>query len=471
MVIKFTKQEGCDELSIQAAEKIAEGIRNDCFAATVAKINQDISGGIKAGTTHVIHAISGRFADTGSALYGTPSVEPYKRKTKIELVDDAGYSVRLVTEGKESEAVVVDVSDMLDVSLADFPTIPSYKTVHEWLKAANLAVAVKVCKEANLDPTSRHLDLSFTRVLLKRWFDNHCTVAIKVNACLELRFEYHITGAFAWRLRTTQDYHFEVNGKGHFIPANTLGGTAHEPLLISGKNVWIDHDSMVVSNSVVVDSMITDISVIRDATVIDCEVKDSTVDVSTIASSSVRHSYLDKVVAMDDTIVSSSLNNIVVVSNEHVLRRTISGHFRRSPLVYYFNSYGEEVIPFSVEGVGSEEGTIVVGYCADGNVYISRGCFFGTYREFKERLEAQSYRSKLDSKHYLNFVKYLVRKMEQKSIDSVRELVRDMAEVNELHFNGQVLIEDPQQITAKLSKRLEIVRELSDKVKQTPSKE
>ena len=393
MVIKFSKQEGCDTLLEQAA-KIAEVFASENvndFAATAANINDAISAGIRPGATHVIHAMSGGFADTGSALYGTPSVEPYKRKTKIELVDDAGYSVRLVTEGKESEAVVVDVSDMLAVSLADFPTIPSYKTVHEWLKAANLAVAVKVCKEANLDPTSRHLDLSFTRVLLKRWFDNHCTVAIKVNACLELRFEYHITGAFAWRLYTTQDYHFEVNGKGHFIPANTLGGTVHEPLLISGENVWIDHDSMVVSNSVVVDSMIADISVIRDATVIDCEVKDSTVDVSTIASSSVRHSYLDKVVAMDDTIVSSSLNNIVVVSNEHVLRRTISGHFRRSPLVYYFNSYGEEVMPFSVEGVDSEEGTIVVGYCADGNVYISRGCFFGTYREFKERLEAQRY--------------------------------------------------------------------------------
>lgn len=432
-------------LPIAVVAEQVENVNDSDFAATTVKINQEITAGIKPGTTHVIHALSGKFADTGSALYGTPSVEPYKRKTKIELVDDAGYSVRLVTEGKESEAVVVDVSDMLAVSLADFPTIPSYKTVHEWLKAANLAVAVKVCKEANLDPTSRHLDLSFTRVLLKRWFDNHCTVAIKVNACLELRFEYHITGAFAWRLRTTQDYHFEVSGKGHFIPANTLGGTVHEPLLISGENVWIDHDSMVVSNSAVVDSM--------------------------IASSSVRHSYLDKVVAMDDTIVSSSLNNIVMVSNEHVLRRTISGHFRRSPLVYYFNSYGEEVIPFSVEGVGSEEGTIVVGYCADGNVYISRGCFFGTYREFKERLEAQSYRSKLDSKHYLNFVKYLVRKMEQKNIDSVRELVRDMAEVNELHSNGQVLIEDPQQITAKLSKRLEIVRELSDKVKQASGKE
>ena len=474
MVIKFTKQEGCDELSEQAAAKIAEAFTGDDvtdFAATATNITRAISNGIEAATAYTTHAMSGRFADTGSTLYGTQSVEPYKRKTKIELVDDADYSVRLVTEGKESEAVVVDASDMLAVSLADFPTIPSYKTVHEWLKAANLAVAVKVCKEANLDPTSRHLDLSFTRVLLKRWFDNHCTVAIKVNDCLELRFEYHITGVFAWRLRTTQDYHFEVSGKGHFIPANTLGGTVHEPLLISGKNVWIDHDSMVVSNSVVVDSMITDISVIRNATVIDCEVKDSTVDVSTIASSSVRHSYLDKVVAMDDTIVSSSLNNIVVVSNEHVLRRTISGHFRRSPLVYYFNSYGEEVIPFSVEGVGSEEGTIVVGYCADGNVYISRGCFFGTYREFKERLEAQSYRSKLDSKHYLNFVKYLVRKMEQKNIDSVRELVRDMAEVNELHSNGKVLIEDPQQITAKLSKRLEIVRELSDKVKQSSGKE
>lgn len=458
-------------LPIAVVAEQVENVNDSDFVATAVKINQEITAGIPAGTTHVIHAMSGGFADTGSALYGTPSVEPYKRKTKIELVDDAGYSVRLVTEGKESEAVVVDVSDMLDVSLADFPTIPSYKTVHEWLKAANLAVAVKVCKEANLDPTSRHLDLSFTRVLLKRWFDNHCTVAIKVNACLELRFEYHITGAFAWRLRTTQDYHFEVSSKGHFIPANTLGGTVHEPLLISGKNVWIDHDSMVVSNSVVVDSLIADISVIRNATVVDCEVKDSTVDVSTIASSSVRHSYLDKVVAMDDTIVSSSLNNIVVVSNEHVLRRTISGHFRRSPLVYYFNSYGEEVIPFSVEGVGSEKGTIVVGYCADGNVYISRGCFFGTYREFKERLEAKSYRSKLDSKHYLNFVKYLVRKMEQKSIDSIKELVRDMAEVNELHFNGQVLIEDPQQITAKLSKRLEIVRELSDKVKQASGKE
>lgn len=458
-------------LPIAVVAEQVENVNDSDFAATAVKINQEITAGIPVGTTHVIHAMSGKFADAGSALYGTPSTGPYKRKTKIELVDGADYSVRLVTEGKESEAAVVDVSDMLAVSLADFPTIPSYKTVHEWLKAANLAVAVKVCKEANLDPTSRHLDLSFTRVLLKRWFDNHCTVAIKVNACLELRFEYHITGAFAWRLRTTQDYHFEVNGKGHFIPANTLGGTVHEPLLISGENVWIDHDSMVVSNSVVVDSMITDISVIRNATVIDCEVKDSTVDVSTIASSSVRHSYLDKVVAMDGTIVSSSLNNIVVVSNEHVLRRTISGHFRRSPLVYYFNSYGEEVIPFSVEGVGSEEGTIVVGYCADGNVYISRGCFFGTYREFKERLEAQSYRSKLDSKHYLNFVKYLVRKMEQKSIDSVRELVGDMAEVNELHFNDQVLIEDPQQITAKLSKRLEIVRELSDKVKQASGKE
>lgn len=458
-------------LPIAVVAEQVENVNDSDFAATAVKINQEITAGIPAGTARVIHAMSGKFADAGSALYGTPSVEPYKRKTKLELVDDAGYSVRLITEGKESEAVVVDVSDMLAVSLADFPTIPSYKTVHEWLKAANLAVAAKVCKEANLDPTSRHLDLSFTRVLLKRWFDNHCTIAIKMNNSLELRFEYHITGAFAWRLRTTQDYHFEVNGKGHFIPANTLGGTVHEPLLISGENVWIDHDSMVVSNSVVVDSMITDISVIRDATVIDCEVKDSTVDVSTIASSSVRHSYLDKVVAMDDTIVSSSLNNIVVVSNEHVLRRTISGHFRRSPLVYYFNSYGEEVIPFSVEGVGNEEGTIVVGYCADGNVYISRGCFFGTYREFKERLEAQSYRSKLDSKHYLNFVKYLVRKMEQKNIDSVRELVRDMAEVNELHSNGQVLIKDPQQITAKLSKRLEIVRELSDKIKQASGKE
>lgn len=367
--------------------------------------------------------------------------------------------------------MVVDVSDMLDVSLADFSTIPSYKTVHEWLKAANLAVAVKVCKEANLDPTSRHLDLSFTRVLLKRWFDNHCTVAIKVNACLELRFEYHITGAFAWRLHTTQDYHFEVSGKGHFIPANTLGGTVHEPLLISGENVWIDHDSMVVSNSVVVDSLIADISVVRNATVIDCEVKDSTVDVSTIASSSVRHSYLDKVVAMDDTIVSSSLNNIVVVSNEHVLRRTIQGRSCYLPLVYYFNSYGEEVIPFSVEGVGSEEGTIVVGYCTNGKVNINRGCFFGTYREFKERLEAQSYRSKLDSKYYLNFVKYLVRKMEQNSIDDVLELVRDMATVNELHDNGQVLTDEPQQITAKLSKRLEEVRELSAKAKQSPGKE
>lgn len=458
-------------LPIAVVAEQVENVNDSDFAATAVKINQDISAGIPAGTAHVIHAMSGKFADAGSALYGTPSTGPYKRKTKIELVDDAGYSVRLVTEGKESEAAVVDVSDMLDVSLADFPTIPIYKTVHEWLKAANLAVAVKVCKEANLDPTSRHLDLSFTRVLLKRWFDNHCTVAIKVNACLELRFEYHITGAFAWRLHTTQDYHFEVNGKGHFIPANTLGGTVHEPLLISGKNVWIDHDSMVVSNSVVVDSLIADISVIRNATVVDCEVKDSTVDVSTIASSSVRDSNLDKVVALDDNIASSSLENVVVVSNEHVVRRTISGHFRRSPLVYYFNSYGEEVIPFSVEGVGSEEGTIVVGYCADGNVYISRGCFFGTYREFKERLEAQSYRSKLDSKHYLNFVKYLVRKMEQKNIDSVRELVRDMAEVNELHSNGQVLIEDPQQITAKLSKRLEIVRELSDKVKQASGKE
>ena len=458
-------------LPIAVVAEQVENVNDSDFAATAVKINQDISAGIPAGTAHVIHAMSGRFADTGSALYGTPSVEPYKRKTKLELVDDAGYSVRLVTEGKESEAAVVDVSDMLAVSLADFPTIPSYKTVHEWLKAANLAVAVKVCKEANLDPTSRHLDLSFTRVLLKRWFDNHCTVAIKVNACLELRFEYHITGAFAWRLRTTQDYHFEVNGKGHFIPANTLGGTVHEPLLISGENVWIDHDSMVVSNSVVVDSMITDISVIRDATVIDCEVKDSTVDVSTIASSSVKYSCLDKVVALDDHIVSSSLRNVVVVSNERVVRKTISGLSRHLPLVYYFNSYGEEVIPFSVEGVGSEEGTIVVGYCANGNVYISRGCFFGTYREFKERLEAQNYRSKLDSKHYLNFVKYLVRKIEQKNIDSVRELVRDMAEVNELHSNGQVLIEDPQQITAKLSKRLEIVRELSDKVKQASGKE
>lgn len=458
-------------LPIAVVAEQVENVNDSDFAATAVKINQEITAGMPVGTTHVIHAMSGKFADAGSALYGTPSTGPYKRKTKIELVDGADYSVRLVTEGKESEAVVVDVSDMLAVSLSDFPTIPSYKTVHEWLKAANLAVAVKVCKEANLDPTSRHLDLSFTRVLLKRWFDNHCTVAIKVNACLELRFEYHITGAFAWRLHATQDYHFEVNGKGHFIPADTLGGTVHEPLLISGENVWIYHDSMVVSNSVVVDSMIADISVIRDATVIDCEVKDSTVDVSTIASSSVRHSYLDKVVAMDDTIVSSSFNNIVVVSNEHVLRRTISGHFRRSPLVYYFNSYGEEVIPFSVEGVGSEEGTIVVGYCADGNVYISRGCFFGTYREFKERLGAQSYRSKLDSKHYLNFVKYLVHKMEQKNIDSVRELVRDMAEINELHSNGQVLIEDPQQITAKLSKRLEIVRELSDKVKQASGKE
>lgn len=357
MVIKFSKQEGCDTLLEQAA-KIAEVFASENvndFAATAANINHAISSGIRPGTTHVIHAMSGRFADTGSALYGTPSVEPYKRKTKIELVDDAGYSVRLVTEGKESEAVVVDVSDMLAVSLADFPTIPSYKTVHEWLKAANLAVAVKVCKEANLDPTSRHLDLSFTRELVKRWFDNHHVDTVKVNACLELQFEYHQTGGFAWHLFTVKDYHFKVAGKEYFIPVGTLGGTVHEPLLISGENVWIDHDSMVVSNSVVVDSLIADISVIRNATVVDCEVKDSTVDVSTIASSSVRDSNLDKVVALDDNIASSSLENVVVVSNEHVLRRTIQGRSCYLPLVYYFNSYGEEVIPFSVEGVGSEE--------------------------------------------------------------------------------------------------------------------
>ena len=134
MAIKFSKQEGCDELSEQAAAKIAEVFASENvndFAATAANINHAISSGIRPGATHVIHAMSGGFADTGSALYGTPSVEPYKRKTKIELVDGADYSVRLVTEGKESEAAVVDVSDMLDVSLADFPTIPSYKTVHE----------------------------------------------------------------------------------------------------------------------------------------------------------------------------------------------------------------------------------------------------------------------------------------------------------------------------------------------------
>lgn len=458
-------------LPIAVVAEQVENVNDSDFAATAANINHAISSGTRPGATHVIHAMSGVFADTGSALYGTPSVEPYKRKTKIELVDDAGYSVRLVTEGKESEAMVVDVSDMLAVSLADFPTIPSYKTVHEWLKAANLAVAVKVCKEANLDPTSRHLDLSFTRVLLKRWFDNHCTVAIKVNDCLELQFEYHQTGGFAWRLFTVKDYHFEVNGKGYSIPVGTLGGTVHEPLLISGENVWIDSDSIAVSNSVVVDSMITGISVIRNATVVDCKVKDSTVNISTIASSSVRDSNLDKVVALDDNIASSSLENVVIVSNEHVVRRTIQGRSCYLPLVYYFNSYGEEVIPFSVEGVGSEEGTIVVGYCTNGKVNINRGCFFGTYREFKERLEAQSYRSKLDSKYYLNFVKYLVRKMEQNSIDDVLELVRDMATVNEVHDNGQVLTDEPQQITAKLSKRLEEVRELSAKAKQSPGKE
>ena len=217
--------------------------------------------------------------------------------------------------------------------------------------------------------------------------------------------------------------------------------------------------------------MITGISVIRNTTVVDCRVKDSTVNISTIASSSVRDSNLDKVVALDDNIASSSLENVVVVSNEHVVRRTIQGRSCYLPLVYYFNSYGEEVIPFSVEGVGSEEGTIVVGYCTNGKVNINRGCFFGTYREFKERLEAQSYRSKLDSKHYLNFVKYLVRKMEQNSIDDVLELVRDMATVNEVHDNGQVLTDKPQQITAKLSKRLEEVRELSAKAKQSPGKE
>lgn len=458
-------------LPIAVVAEQVENVNDSDFAATTVKINQEITAGIPAGTTHVIHAMSGGFADTGSTLYGTQSVEPYKRKTKIELVDDADYSVRLVTEGKESEAVVVDVSDMLAVSLADFPTIPSYKTVHEWLKAANLAVAVKVCKEANLDPTSRQLDLSFTRELFKRWFDNHHVDTVKVNACLELQFEYHRTGGFAWRLFTVKDYHFEVNGKGYSIPVGTLGGNVHEPLLISGENVWIDSDSIAVSNSVVVDSMITGISVIRNATVVDCKVKDSTVNISTIASSSVRDSNLDKVVALDDNIASSSLENVVVVSNEHVVRRTIQGRSCYLPLVYYFNSYGEEVIPFSVEGVGSEEGTIVVGYCTNGKVNINRGCFFGTYREFKERLEAQSYRSKLDSKYYLNFVKYLVRKMEQNSIDDVLELVRDMATVNELHDNGQVLTDEPQQITAKLSKRLEEVRELSAKAKQSPGKE
>ena len=146
-VIKFTKQEGCDELSGQAAAKIAEAFTGDDttdFAATATNINHAISAGIRPGATHVIHAMSGGFADTGSALYGTPSVEPYKRKTKIELVDGADYSVRLVTEGKESEAVVVDVSDMLDVSLATFPTTPSYKVVNEYLKAAELAVVIKI---------------------------------------------------------------------------------------------------------------------------------------------------------------------------------------------------------------------------------------------------------------------------------------------------------------------------------------
>lgn len=87
---------------------------------------------------------------------------------------------------------------------------------------------------------------------------------------------------------------------------------------------------------------------------------------------------LDKVVALDDNIASSSLENVVVVSNEHVLRRTIQGRSCYLPLVYYFNSYGEEVIPFSVEGVGSEEGTIVVGYCTNGKVNINRGYFFSS---------------------------------------------------------------------------------------------
>ena len=85
MVIKFTKQEGCDELSEQAAAKIAEAFTGDDvtdFAATAANINHAISAGIKPGITHVIHALSGKCADKSSTLYGTTPVGAYKEQAK-----------------------------------------------------------------------------------------------------------------------------------------------------------------------------------------------------------------------------------------------------------------------------------------------------------------------------------------------------------------------------------------------------
>lgn len=69
----------------------------------------------------------------------------------------------------------------------------------------------------------------------------------------------------------------------------------------------------------------------------------------------------------------------------------------------------------------------------------------------------------------LLMVKEAIREYTQKQLEEL--FVEDETVTETKWYNGQVLIEDPQQITAKLSKRLEIVRELSDKVKQSPGKE
>lgn len=70
-------------LPIAVVAEQVENVNDSDFVATAVKINQEITAGIPAGTAHVIHALSGKFADAGSALYGTPSTGPYKRKTKI----------------------------------------------------------------------------------------------------------------------------------------------------------------------------------------------------------------------------------------------------------------------------------------------------------------------------------------------------------------------------------------------------
>lgn len=238
-----------------------------------------------------------------------------------------------------------------------------------------------------------------------------------------LRFEYDVESE-RWVVYANRDFTSAKSCK--VITKGTKGGTVSDPTLILG-NTWIEEGSYVEGHSV-----LKDVEVRNDSGVDDSILYNTLVEVG----SRVTRSFV-----FNSTLESTSVINCRLISCNYLTSYLYGMHGlrNRNDYVDYSGAGGNRFIaveaksqcfnPITADNVGTEEGQMVVGVTVTGEVKISRGCFFGTLAEFKDKIDENFGRTTLDSEQYYAFVKYMHDKVASKRYHAILPLVQESLKV------------------------------------------